>query len=83
MKESLRMCIACRQMKSKKELFRVVKNGDEIVIDTTGKLDGRGAYICKNKNCVIKAEKTKAINRAFKMQVEKEFYDKILKLEEF
>ena len=52
MAESLRMCVGCREMKEKKELLRVVKNKNgEFFVDKTGKLSGRGAYICKNELC--------------------------------
>ena len=58
-KVPLRMCIGCREMKPKAELYRVVKTPDgNIVIDKTNKLSGRGAYICKCGDCLKKAEKT-------------------------
>jgi len=72
----LRMCIACRTMQDKKNLVRIVKNNeDEIFIDYSNKANGRGAYICNNKECFEKCKKTKALNRAFKCEVD----DKILK----
>lgn len=74
----LRMCIGCREMKPKKELVRVVKTSDsEIKLDTTGKLNGRGAYICKNKECFKKAYKTNGFARAFDMSVPQEIYDRV------
>lgn len=60
-----RMCVACREMKEKKELFRVVFS-DEAQIDQTGKLPGRGAYICKSNDCIALGEKKKGFERAFK-----------------
>lgn len=83
MKETKRMCISCKEMKNKSELIRIVKNNDEILIDKSGKLDGRGAYICKCESCIKKAEKTKALSRAFKMQIDNEIYSKLLNFEEF
>ncbi len=72
------MCIACKEMKNKKELIRIVKSGDgEISLDFTGKKNGRGAYICPTKECIEKCAKTRALNRAFSCEVSKEIYDKI------
>ena len=48
----MRMCVACREMKPKKDLIRVVKTADGIRLDKTGKLAGRGAYVCNDKECV-------------------------------
>lgn len=74
----LRMCIACKEMKNKKELIRIVKNSEgEISLDFTGKKNGRGAYICPDKACIEKCIKTRAINRAFSCEVDKEVYTKI------
>ena len=77
----MRTCIACRTGKPKKELIRVVKFGDEIKLDFTGRLNGRGAYVCNDKACVEKLKKQKLLNRAFSMQVPDEIYDSIM--EEF
>ena len=78
MKEVLRMCIVCKEMKDKSNLIRVVKTKDNnIEIDLTGKLDGRGAYICNNDGCLSKLNKSKALNKAFKMQVSEEIYNQI------
>lgn len=74
----MRMCTGCREMKPKKELIRVVKatNG-EICLDSTGKLNGRGAYICKSMDCLNKAKKTNAFSRAFETKVSDEIYLKL------
>ena len=77
----MRTCIACRTNKPKKELMRVVKFNDEIKLDLTGKLNGRGAYVCADKACVEKLKKQKLLNRAFSLEVSDEVYDKIM--EEF
>jgi len=75
-KNPQRMCIACRQMLDKAGLIRVVKSKDgTIELDILGKKDGRGAYICKLDTCIAKCIKTKAINRAFKTQVNQNIYD--------
>lgn len=82
MSEVLRMCCACNKMMPKKSLIRVVKNKEgHIFIDKSGKADGRGAYICKSIECRIKAEKTKALNRAFKCQIRNEVYEELVKKE--
>lgn len=68
-----RMCIGCREMKDKRELVRVVKSSQgEISIDFTGKAPGRGAYICKNEECLNRAVKSKAFNRALQACVSEE-----------
>ena len=55
-----RMCVVCRQMKPKTELLRIVNGADGVVVDGTGKLNGRGVYVCRCKECVDKAIKSKA-----------------------
>ena len=73
--EPLRMCIACREMKPKKEMLRVVRNADgEIQADPTGKLPGRGAYICQNENCRQKLGGKKLLNKTFSTDVSPEVY---------
>ena len=74
----MRMCTACREMKPKRELVRVVKTTEgDIRLDTTGKLNGRGAYICKSKECFIKAKKINALSRAFETSVPEEVYSQL------
>lgn len=76
----LRMCIGCREMKPKAELYRIVKTPDgNIVIDKTNKLSGRGAYICKCGDCLKKAEKINALAHTFSMAVDKEIYSQLAK----
>lgn len=66
----IRMCTGCRENKPKKELVRVVKSPDgEIAVDLTGKKSGRGAYICKSLTCLKKAQKTRALQRAFSCDI--------------
>ena len=73
--ERLRMCIVCRQMQDKRDLLRIVKDKDgNISIDETGKKNGRGAYICKNEECVKKLVKQKSLNKAFKCEIAPEIY---------
>lgn len=74
----MRMCTACREMKPKRELIRVVKTSEgEIRLDTTGKLNGRGAYICNSKECFVKARKTGALSRAFETAVPDDVYSQL------
>ncbi len=76
--ERLRMCVCCRNHFDKKELVRVVKNKEgEIFIDYTGKSNGRGAYICKNRDCFDKLKSKKCLNRAFKCEVPKNVYESL------
>lgn len=70
-----RRCIVCRQNKLQSEMVRVAKLNDEYVLDIANKLGGRGAYICKNKQCLQQAIKKRALNRAFKTNVDEQIYN--------
>lgn len=70
------MCTGCGEMFDKRTLVRVVKSPDgEVSLDLTGKKSGRGAYVCKNANCLNKARKKKAFERAFDMQIDDAVYN--------
>ena len=70
-----RMCTACREMKPKNELVRIVKTPEgDIKLDLTGKLNGRGAYICKSAECLKKAQKIGALSRAFGTEIPSEVF---------
>ena len=72
----LRQCIGCGEMKSKKEMIRVLKTSeDEIVLDATGRKNGRGAYLCPSMDCFKKAVKNKGLERSFKTAIPKEVYE--------
>lgn len=78
----LRTCMACNEMKSKKELIRLVKtkNSDDsydIIVDKTFKSPGRGSYLCKNLDCLKKVRKSKRFNRIFSREVPDEIYTQI------
>lgn len=69
----LRKCLGCEENKIKKELIRIVKTPDnEILIDSTGKINGRGAYICNNKECFKKAVKANRFSRSLEVEIPKE-----------
>ncbi|MCM1193596.1 MAG: YlxR family protein [Butyrivibrio sp.] len=75
-KVPLRQCVGCGEMKGKKEMIRVLKTADnQICLDATGKKNGRGAYICRSRECLQKAEKNKGLERSFKMSIPKKVYD--------
>ncbi|RVU54175.1 RNase P modulator RnpM [Anaerosphaera multitolerans] len=78
-KVPMRKCIGCGTNKPKKDLIRIVKNKEgEIFLDKTGKKNGRGAYICFNEECLEKAIKSKALNRAFEMEIRDETYNELI-----
>lgn len=81
----LRQCIGCGEMKSKKEMIRILKTETEgIILDATGRKNGRGAYVCPNVECFRKAVKNKGLERSFKMPVPKEVYEALEKeMEQF
>lgn len=73
----LRMCVACRQMKPKGDLIKIVKSENGAEIDTAQKKFGRGAYICKNDKCIENAKKRRALAKHFKMYVDEKIYSEI------
>ena len=76
----MRMCLCCREMKPKRELVRVVLNKEgEIRMDLTGKAPGRGAYLCREAECVAKLQKTRALDRGFSRPVSEEVYQQLQK----
>ncbi len=76
----LRQCIGCGEMKSKKEMVRVIRTPEgEILLDATGRKNGRGAYICPCIECLKKAEKSHGLERSFKMAIPQEVYESLKK----
>ena len=72
----LRKCTGCGEMKPKKELVRVITTvDDEILMDLTGKMNGRGAYVCRDVECLKRAIRTKAIERSLGVSVSEEVYE--------
>ena len=79
-KVPMRQCVGCQEMKSKKEMLRVLKTAeDEIVLDATGRKNGRGAYLCFSKECLAKARKNKGLERSLKMAIPSAVYDSLEK----
>ena len=77
-KVPLRKCIGCNKMKNKKEMIRVLKTtDDQIILDATGKKNGRGAYLCFSKECLQKAMKSKGLERSLKMPIPQEVYESL------
>ncbi|MBN2900157.1 MAG: YlxR family protein [Clostridia bacterium] len=77
-KVPLRKCVGCGEQKPKKDLIRVVKNKDgELLVDFTGKANGRGAYICPSIECLKTAQKRKALNRALECEISDEIFERL------
>ncbi|MGI6463768.1 MAG: RNase P modulator RnpM [Candidatus Scatomorpha sp.] len=77
-RQVLRQCLGCREMKPKKELMRVVRSPEgEVSLDLRGKKPGRGAYVCPNKDCLSKALKSRAIERALEVKIEENLLDEL------
>ena len=74
----IRQCVGCRERKAKKELIRIVKSPEGIIsLDFSGKANGRGAYLCCSSECLKRAMKSKAIERAFEEAVSQEIFDRL------
>jgi len=78
--EPQRMCAACREMKDKRQLLRIVRAVDGMLyLDFTGKKSGRGAYLCRSEECLKKARKTHSLEKALKAQIPGEVWDSVSK----
>ena len=76
----MRQCLGCRELKPKRELIRAVRSPEgEISLDFKGKLPGRGAYLCPDPECLKKAVKAKALERAFSSLIPDEIYEQLQK----
>jgi hypothetical protein len=74
----MRQCIGCGQMNEKRLMHRVLKTQEgELLLDTTGRKNGRGAYVCPNQECLEKAIKSRGLERSFKMQIDRQVYEKL------
>ena len=76
----MRQCMGCRERRAKRELIRVVRCTDGAVqLDFSGKLNGRGAYLCPNAECLKKVRKSKALDRSLEVTIPEEVYDRLAK----
>ena len=76
-----RTCMGCNTKKDKKDLIRIVKNNkNEITIDKTGKIEGRGAYICNSVQCLEKVIKSKRLDRSLDIKISEEIYSNLKKI---
>ena len=74
----LRKCLGCGEMKDKRTLVRIVRSKEGVIsVDLTGKMPGRGAYICRDESCLNMAVKAKRLERAFSTKIEPEIYDRL------
>lgn len=74
----MRKCTGCNEMKPKKELIRVVRSPEgEVSIDLVGKKPGRGAYVCPDVNCLVKARGAKRLEKAFSCEIPDEVYERM------
>ena len=79
-KISMRQCVGCGEMKNKRDMMRVLKSAEgPVVLDMAGKKNGRGAYLCMNKECLVKARKNRGLERSFKMSIPDEIYENLEK----
>ena len=77
-KTPMRQCVGCREMKEKKSLIRVVKSPEGVLsLDFRGKLPGRGAYVCPNPECLKRARKSRALERAFSAPLPPEVWEEL------
>ena len=74
----MRQCMGCRERREKRQMIRVVRGTDgNVGLDFSGKLNGRGAYICPNIECLKKARKSKALDRSLEVEIPEEVYDRL------
>ena len=74
----LRMCVGCQEMKSKKELIRIVRTPEEeVLLDPTGKKSGRGVYICPDKECLKKALKSNRLEKSLQHPISNEVMERL------
>ncbi len=77
-KVPLRQCTGCHEMKSKKDMIRVIKTAEgEICIDATGRKNGRGAYICPRMDCLTKAVKSRGLERSLKTAIPESIFSQL------
>lgn len=76
----MRQCLGCREMKPKRELLRVVRTPEgEVTLDIRGKVSGRGAYVCPNEDCLRRAVKSRALDRALETKIPDEVMEQLVR----
>jgi predicted RNA-binding protein YlxR (DUF448 family) len=74
----MRRCIGCREMREKRSLIRIVRSAEGVVsVDPTGRMNGRGAYLCRDMACYEKARKARALNREFSAEIPETVYEEV------
>ena len=76
-KIEMRRCVVCRKVRHKSELLRVVKSAEKFSLDLTGKVGGRGSYVCKSAECAAKLFKRRNFDKIFKVKLPDDIYEKI------
>lgn len=77
-KVPMRQCIGCGEMKNKREMMRILRSTEgEIILDATGRKNGRGAYLCKSRECYEKAVRSKGLERSLKTAISSEVYENL------
>ena len=75
-----RQCMGCRERKAKRELIRVVRGTDgNVTVDFSGKVNGRGAYICPDPECLRKAQRAKSLERSLETPIPEQVYERLIK----
>ena len=75
-----RQCMGCRERKPKRDMIRIVRNTDgQVCLDFSGKMNGRGAYICPDSECLKKVRKSKALDRSLEVPIPEEVYERLEK----
>ena len=75
-----RQCMGCRERKAKRDMIRIVRQPEgTVALDFSGKMNGRGAYICPDPACLKKVQKSKALDRSLEVTIPEEVYDRLVK----
>ena len=75
----MRMCVGCREMKEKRQLLRIVKSPENVIsFDRVGKAPGRGAYVCRDQECLTKAVKQKQLERALETKIDEAVFSQLM-----
>ena len=78
-KVPLRKCVSCNERKEKKDLIRIVVSDKKAIFDKTSRMNGRGAYLCRDEKCILNAQKRKSLERSLEVKISEEFYEFLIK----